>query len=165
MNQNQNQMIIRNKVNTMTNIPIDRKVFQRVKTETEQNDRVLGRTIITTVATSATVIGWMLFANTAPVPPTNDAPVIQPASIASIEVSLNYAPIPTVYALPNLAPLPPLAQQGQPVVAPITVSNIVPVAPVSVVAAAPVVVAQPVVRVVSRPAAPVIPAATTGGSK
>jgi hypothetical protein len=108
-------MIIRNKVNTMTNSPIDRKVFQRVKTETEQNERVLGRAIITTVATSATVIGWMLFANPAPVPPTNDAPVTQPASIASIEVSLNYAPIPTVYALPNLAPLPPLAQQGQPV--------------------------------------------------
>ena len=155
-------------MNTMTNTPIDRKVFQRVKTETEQNDRVLGRTIITTVATSATVIGWMLFANTAPVPPTNAAPVAQSAPLAPIEVTLNYAPIPTVYALPNLAPLPPLAQQRQPVVAPITVSNVVPVAPVapvSVVAVAPVVVAQPVVRVVARPAAPVIPAATTGGSK
>ena len=149
----------------MTNTPIDRKAFQQVKTATEQNERMLGRAIITTVATSATVIGWMLFANPAPVPPTNDAPVIQPASIASIEVRLNYAPIPTVYALPNLAPLPPLAQQGQPVTAPIAVSNIVPVAPVSVVAIAPIVVAQPVLRVVSLPVAPVIPAATTGGSK
>jgi hypothetical protein len=156
-------MIIRNKVNTMTNIPIDRKAFQRVKTETEQNDRVLGRTIITTVATSATVIGWMLFANTTPVPTTNAASVVQSASLAPIEVSLDYAPIPTVYALPNLAPLSPLAQQQQPVAAPITASNVVPVAPVSAVAPAPV--AQPVVRVVARPAAPVIPAATTGGSK
>jgi hypothetical protein len=164
---NQNQMIIRNKVNTMTNIPIDRKAFQRVKTETEQNDRVLGRTIITTVATSATVIGWMLFANTTPVPPTNAAPVAQSEPLAAVEVRLDYAPIPTVYALPNLAPLPPLAQQQQPVAAPITVSNVVvpvaPVAPVSAVAPAPV--AQPVVRVVARPAAPVVPVAQTGGSK
>jgi hypothetical protein len=153
----------------MTNIPIDRKAFQRVKTETEQNDRVIGRTIITTVATSATVIGWMLFANTVLVPPTNAAPVAQSAPLAPIEVSLDYALIPTVYALPNLAPLPPLAQQRQTVAAPITVSNVVvpvaPVAPVSVVAVAPVVVAQPVVRVVSRPAAPVVPVAQTGGSK
>jgi hypothetical protein len=156
-------MIIMNKVNTMTNTPIDRKAFQRVKTETEQNDRVLGRTIITTVATSATVIGWMLFANTAPVPITNVAPVVQSAPLAPVEVRLDYAPIPTVYALPNLAPLPPLAQQQQPVAAPIAVSNVVPVAPVSAVA--PVPVAQPVVRVVSRPAAPVVPVAQTGGSK
>ena len=149
----------------MTNTPIDRKVFQRVKTATEQNERTLGRTIITTVATCATVVGWMVFANTTPAPVVNVAPGAVSANSAPIEVTLNYAPIPTVYALPNLAPLPPLAQQGQPVVAPIAVSNIVPVAPVSVVAAAPVVVAQPVVRVVARPAAPVIPAATTGGSK
>lgn len=153
----------------MTNISIDRKAFQRVKTETEQNDRVIGRTIITTVATSATVIGWMLFANTVLVPPTNAAPVAQSAPLAPIEVSLDYALIPTVYALPNLAPLPPLAQQRQTVAAPITVRNVVvpvaPVAPVSVVAVAPVVVAQPVVRVVSRPAAPVVPVAQTGGSK
>jgi hypothetical protein len=158
-------MIIRNKVNTMTNTPIDRKVFQRVKTEAEQNERVLGRTIITTLATCATVVGWMVFANTTPTPAVTVAPVVAPANNAPIEVTLNYAPIPTVYALPNLAPLSPLAQQGQPVAAPITISNIVPVAPVSAVAAAPVVVAQPVVRVVSRPAAPVVPAATTGGSK
>jgi hypothetical protein len=163
-----NQMIIMNKVNKMTNTPIDRKVFQQVKTTTEQHERMLGRTIITTVAMSATVIGWMLFANTAPVLSTNTAPVAQSVPLAPVEVTLNYAPIPTVYALPNLAPLPPLAQQRQPVAAPITVSNVVPVAPVapvSVVAVAPVVVAQPVVRVVARPAAPVIPAATTGGSK
>jgi hypothetical protein len=154
-----------NKVNTMTNTPIDRKVFQQVKTTTEQHERMLGRTIITTLATCATVVGWMVFANTTPAPSANVAPGGTSANNAPIEVSLNYAPIPTVYALPNLAPLPPLAQQGQSVAAPIAISNIVPVAPVSVVAVAPVVVAQPVVRVVSRPVAPVIPAATTGGSK
>lgn len=149
----------------MTNTPIDRKAFQQVKTITEQNERMLGRTIITTVATCATVVGWMVFANTTPAPVANVAPGGTSANNAPIEVSLNYAPIPTVYALPNLAPLPPLAQQGQSVAAPIAISNIVPVAPVSAVAVAPVVVAQPVVRVVSRPVAPVIPAATTGGSK
>lgn len=149
----------------MTNTPIDRKVFQQVKTTTEQHERMLGRTIITTLATCATVVGWMVFANTTPAPSANVALGGTSANNAPIEVSLNYAPIPTVYALPNLAPLPPLAQQDQPVVAPIAVSNIVPVAPVSVVAAAPVVVAQPVVRVVSRPVAPVILAAITGGSK
>ena len=149
----------------MTNTPIDRKVFQQVKTTTEQNERTLSRTIITTVATCATVVGWMVFANTTPAPVVNVAPGAVPTNSAPIEVSVTYAPIPTVYALPNLAPLPPLAQQGQPVAAPIAVSNIVPVAPVSVVAAAPVVVAQQVVRVVARPAQPVIPAAKTGVSK
>ena len=148
----------------MTNTPIDRKVFQRVKTETEQHERVLGRMIITTLATCATVVGWMVFANTTPTPAVTVAPVVAPANNAPLEVSLNYAPIPTVYALPNLAPLSPLAQQHQPVAAPIAVSNSVPAAPVNVVAA-PAPVAQPVLRVVARPAAPVIPAAKTGGSK
>ena len=149
----------------MTNPPIDRKAFQRVKTETEQNERILGRTIITTLATCATVVGWMVFANTTPTPAVTVAPLAAPANSAPIEVTLDYAPIPTVYALPNLAPLPPLAQQRQSVAAPIAVSNSVPAAPLAVVAVAPAPIAQPVVRVVARPAAPVIPAATTGGSK
>jgi hypothetical protein len=158
-----NQMIIMNMVKIMTNTPIDRKAFQQVKTTTEQHERMLGRTIITTLATCATVVGWMVFANTTPAPVANVAPGGTSANNAPIEVSLNYAPIPTVYALPNLAPLAPLAQQPQTVVEPIAVNNVVSVAPVSVAAPAPV--AQPVMRVVSRPVAPVIPAATTGGSK
>lgn len=149
----------------MTNTPIDRNVFQQVKTATEQHERMLGRAIITTVATCATVVGWMVFANATPAPVVNAALGDVSANSAPIEVRLNYAPIPTVAALPNLAPLPPLAQQRQPVAAPIAVSNIVPVAPVNGVAAAPVVVAPPIVRVVARPVAPIVPAAKTGGSK
>lgn len=153
----------------MTNTPIDRKAFQQVKNATEQNERLLGRTIITTVATCATVVGWMIFANTTPAPVANISPSDLPANSAPVEVAMNYAPIPTVYALPNLAPLPPLDQHQRTRIAPIAVSNSM-VAPVSVVAPAPVVqahapVAQPVLRVVARPVAPAIPVAKTGGSK
>ena len=68
----------------MTNTPIDRKVFQQVKTTTEQNERTLSRTIITTVATCATVVGWMVFANTTPAPVVNVAPGAVPTNSAPI---------------------------------------------------------------------------------
>jgi hypothetical protein len=160
---------------TMTNQAPDRKLLQRVRTQTEQNERLLGRTMATIIATCGTIVGWMLIAKPAPVDalaqqeaPATATPemlVAAPLAPTLALVQIDYAPIPTVAAVPEAVPAPTLmpapammtsADGG----APPPAAAAPAAAPANQAAApAPVAVdAMPALRVVAQPtAAPVAP--------
>ena len=152
----------------MTNGPIDRKLLQKVKTQTEHNERLLGRTIFTALATCGTIVGWMLLANPTPLaPPTAVAaedPTAMPTDIplppqlqpTAALVAIDYAPIPTLQALPTQPPLPTLRVYKKPaaVVNPASVQSVDQPLPTSAPdAPAPTVAvdALPVLRVIVQP--------------
>ena len=161
----------------MTNQAPDRKLLQKVRTQTEQNERLLGRTMATVIATCGTIVGWMLIAKPAPVdalamsdmtaPVTPEAVAAAPVAPTLALVQLEYAPIPTVAAVPEAAPAPTLMP------APVLASGAGAPPPPAAVAApaaapanpapAPVAVdAMPALRVVAPPAAaPVAPQPAT----
>jgi len=165
---------------TMTNAPIDRKLVQKVKTQTEQNERLLGRTFFTALATCGTIVGWMLLANPTPlalqtavaaeeptVLPTDIVPTVVLQPTAAL-VAIDYAPIPTLQVLPTLLPVPTLRVYKKPAV---VAGNPAPVQavdqPVPTTApdtAPPVAVdAMPVLRVIVQPTvAPVVAAPRPG---
>jgi hypothetical protein len=164
----------------MTKGSIDRKVLQRVRSESEQNERLLGRVIITALSTCGTLVGWMLLSQSASVATaqtsttdvTDDVAAVDGITIPSeflpnptvAPIQIDFAPIPTLPTLPDLLPVPTL----MPYVAQPISADAAPVQNESapVVAAAPadagVAVAQapvsdmPVLRVVAQPTPPVI---------
>ena len=164
----------------MTNAPIDRKLVQKIKTQTEQNERLMGRTIFTALATCGTIVGWMLLSNPTPLAtqtvaaaeqltalPTDIVPTVVLQPTAAL-VAIDYAPIPTLQVLPTLPPVPTLRAYKKPAVA---AGNPAPVQsvdqPVSTTApdvVLPVAVdAMPVLRVIVQPTvAPVVAAPRPG---
>jgi len=163
----------------MTNGPIDRKLVQKIKTQTEQNERLMGRTIFTALATCGTIIGWMLLSNPTPLAPQTVAaaedPTVMPTDIplqpTAALVAIDYAPIPTLQVLPTQPPLPTLRMYKKPQVdavnpAPIqSVDQPVPTNAPDTTAPAPTVVidALPVLRVIVAPTvAPVVTAPQPG---
>lgn len=109
----------------MTNGPIDRKLVQKVKTQTEQNERLMGRTIFTALATCGTIVGWMLLSNPTPLAPQTavaaEAPTLMPTGVpptvlqpTAALVAIDYAPIPTLQTLPTQPPLPTLRVYKRP---------------------------------------------------
>ena len=160
----------------MTNGPIDRKLIQKIKTQTEHNERLLGRTIFTALATCGTIVGWMLLANPTPLVPQPVAaaedPTVLPTDIplqpTAALVAIDYAPIPTLQALPTQPPPPTLRVYKNPVavVNPAPVQSVdqplptnAPDAPAPTVA----VDAMPVLRVIVQPTvAPVVAAPRPG---
>lgn len=165
----------------MTKGPIDRKVLQRVRTESEQNERLLGRVITTALSTCGTLVGWMLLSHASQVTPTQATTDDVGTEFATVEeftmsiemmpnptiapVQIDFAPIPTLPTLPDLLPVPTLmpyvAQPMSADVAPVQSTDNAPV-----VAAAPAdagaasvqapVSDMPVLRVVAQPTPPVI---------
>lgn len=159
----------------MTNGPIDRKFVQKVKAQTEQNERLMGRTIFTALATCGTIIGWMLLSNPTPLAPQTVAaaedPTVMPTDIplqpTAALVTIDYAPIPTLQTLPTQPPLPTLRVYKKPAAA----VNSAPVQsvdqPVPTTApdtAPPVMVdAMPALRIIVQPTvAPVVAAPRPG---
>jgi hypothetical protein len=164
----------------MTKSPIDRKVLQRVRSESEQNERLLGRVITTALATCGTLVGWMLLAQSASIATAEATAEVASDVVDTVDgvsmnvevvpnptvmpVQIDFAPIPTLPVLPDLLPVPTLV----PYVAQPISADAVPVQNESapVMAAAPadagVAVAQapasdmPVLRVVAQPTPPVI---------
>lgn len=168
----------------MTKAPIDRKVLQRVRSESEQNERLLGRVITTVLSTCGTLVGWMLLSHAAQAtatPPattdvepevltvadnTMDVGIQSVANPTIVPIQIDFAPIPTLPAMPDLLPVPtlmpyvaqPMSAQSAPA------SNPVAEAPVQAAAPAPVdnsvavasVNDMPALRVVAQPTAPVI---------
>ncbi|MFN5058299.1 MAG: hypothetical protein ACK5GU_00095 [Chloroflexota bacterium] len=166
----------------MTKGPIDRKVLQRVRSESEQNERLLGRVITTALSTCGTLVGWMVLSQAAAattvevntVDVGNDVGVVDGVAMSTdtmpnptiAPVQIDFAPIPTLSTLPDLLPVPTLMPYvAQPIsadAAPAPAQN----ESAPVVAAAPadagVAVVQapvsdmPVLRVVAQPTPPVI---------
>jgi hypothetical protein len=112
----------------MTNGPIDRKLVQKVKIQTEQNERLMGRTIFTALATCGTIVGWMLLSNPTPLAPQTavaaEAPTLMPTGVpptvlqpTAALVAIDYAPIPTLQTLPTQPPLPTLRVYKKPAAA------------------------------------------------
>jgi hypothetical protein len=165
----------------MTNGPIDRKLVQKVKTQTEQNERLMGRTIFTALATCGTIVGWMLLSNPTPLAPQTavaaEAPTLMPTGVpptvlqpTAALVAIDYAPIPTLQTLPTQPPLPTLRVYKKPAAAvnsaPVqSVDQPVPTTPPDTTAPAPTIVvdALPVLRVIVAPTvAPVVTAPQPG---
>ncbi len=168
----------------MTNGSIDRKVLQRVRTESEQNERLLGRVITTALSTCGTLIGWMMLSHAAQaattqstvdssatqlLPVADDGVVVQVDVMPNptiIPVQIDFAPIPTLPSMPDLLPVPTLmpyvSQPIQADAAPVqnNVGDMQAVAPANNQSAevSAVVPASdmPVLRVVAQPTAPVI---------
>jgi hypothetical protein len=164
----------------MTNQAPDRKLLQKVRTQTEQNERLLGRTMATVIATCGTIVGWMLIAKPAPVdapamsdmtaPVTPEAVAAAPVAPTLALVQLEYAPIPTVAAVPEAAPAPtlmpaPVLASGAgapPPPAAVAAPAAAPANPAPAPAAPVAVDAMPALRVVAPPAAaPVAPQPAT----
>jgi hypothetical protein len=166
---------------TMTKGPIDRKLLQRVRSESEQNERLLGRVITTALSTCGTLVGWMVLSHATQATPAQANVVDATAEIAAAEeftmridampnptmvpIQIDFAPIPTLPTLPELLPVPTLmpyvAQPMSADVAPMQNNDSAPVvaaAPAdSGVASAPAPVSDmPVLRVVAQPTPPVI---------
>jgi len=158
----------------MTNQAPERKLLQKVRTQTEQNERLLGRTMATVIATCGTIVGWMLIAKPAPVDAlAMSEPTATPEAVAAAPVlptlalvELEYAPIPTVAAVPEAAPAPTLmpapvlaAGSGAPPPPAAAVAPAAAPANPAAAPAAPVAVdAMPALRMVAQPtAAPVAP--------
>ena len=171
-------------VRMMTKGTLDRKVLQRVRSETEQNERLLGRVIVTALSTCGTLMGWMVLSQAAhgTATPSTDAgmefDVVTANDAASdthleampnptiAPVQIDFAPIPTLPTMPDLMPVPTLMPYvAQPISADVApaqnnnVTDIQAVAPatndVSVSAPAPA-NDMPALRVVVQPTAPVI---------
>jgi len=165
----------------MTKGTIDRKVLQRVRSESEQNERLLGRVITTALATCGTLVGWMWLSHASQAVSTQANTVDAQTEMAPVAdftmstetianptiapVQIDFAPIPTLPALPDLLPVPTLmpyvAQPIQADGAPAQTNDSVPVviaAPVEggVAAAAAPANDMPALRVVAQPTAPVI---------
>ena len=165
----------------MTKGPIDRKVLQRVRTESEQNERLLGRVITTALSTCGTLVGWMLLSHASSAAPAQPNTTDVGTEMAAVEeisgiidtmpnptvapVQIDFVPIPTLPTLPELLPVPTLmpyvAQPMSADVAPMQNNDSVPVvaaAPAdSGVASAPAPISDmPVLRVVAQPTPPVI---------
>ncbi len=163
----------------MTNAPIDRKLVQKVKAQTEQNERLMGRTIFTALATCGTIVGWMLLANPTPLAPQTVAaeePTALPPDIVptvvlqptAAVVAIDYAPIPTLQVLPTLPPVPTLRAYKKPAVAagnPAPVQSVDQPVPTTAPDTAPPVAvdAMPALRVIVQPTvAPVVAAPRPG---
>ncbi len=167
----------------MTNGPIDRKLVQKVKAQTEQHERLLGRTIFTALATCGTIVGWMFLSNPTPLAPQTavaaEVPTAYPTDIpptvviqpTAALVAIDYAPIPTLQALPTQPPLPtlrvlkkPQAVAGNP--APVqSVAQPAPTTPPDTTVPAPTIAIDtlPVLRVIVEPTvAPVVAAPRPG---
>jgi hypothetical protein len=161
----------------MTNGPIDRKLVQKIKTQTEQNERLMGRTIFTALATCGTIVGWMLLSNPTPLAPQTvvaaEEPSVMPTDIplqpTAALVVIDYAPIPTLQVLPTQPPLPTLRMYKKPQVDAVNpapgqsvdqpLPTNAPDAPAPTVA----VDAMPVLRVIVQPTvAPVVAAPRPG---
>lgn len=164
----------------MTKPSIDRKVLQRVRSESEQNERLLGRVITTALATCGTLVGWMLLSQSASIATAEATVEVVSDTVDVVDgvsmnvegmpnptvmpVQIDFAPIPTLPVLPDLLPVPTL----MPYVAQPFSADVAPAQNESapVVAAAPadvgVAVAQapvsdmPVLRVVAQPTPPAI---------
>lgn len=165
---------------------IDRKVLQRVRSESEQNERLLGRVIVTALSTCGTLVGWMLLSQSAQVSTeqlaTDADSVLQ--TVANEEVpaytsdesanvapmNVDFAPIPTLPTMPELQPVPtlmpyvaqPIRADGAPVQNDSTSMYAVALAPAdsggtTAQAPAPAPASDmPVLRVVTQPTPPVI---------
>ena len=166
----------------MTKGPIDRKVLQRVRTESEQNERLLGRVITTALSTCGTLVGWMLLSHASQAAPAQANTVDAGTEMAAVEgftmsidampnptvapVQIDFAPIPTLPTLPDLLPVPTLmpyvAQPMSADGAPEQNNNSAPVVAAAPANDAGVASAQapvsdmPVLRVVAQPTPPVI---------
>jgi hypothetical protein len=170
---------------TMTKGPIDRKVLQRVRSESEQNERLLGRVITTALSTCGTLVGWMVLSQAAAttvevntVDVENEVAVVDGVVISTdtmpnptiVPVQIDFAPIPTLPTLPDLLPVPtlmpyvaqPISADAAPASAPAPAQNERAPVVVAAPADASVAVAQapvsdmPVLRVVAQPTPPVI---------
>lgn len=164
----------------MTKGPVDRKIVQRVRSESEQNERLLGRLIITALSTCGTLVGWMLLSQSVSLV-TEQASIIESndefTAVDGVEmqyeslpnptvapIQIDFAPIPTLPTLPDLLPVPTLmpyvAQPLRADAAP--VQNESPPMVVAAQADAGVAVAQapvsemPILRVVAQPTPPAI---------
>lgn len=164
----------------MTNAPIDSKLVQKVKAQMEQNERLMGRTIFTALATCGTIVGWMLLANPTPLAPQTavaaEGPTAMPTDIpptvvlqpTAALVAIDYAPIPTLQALPTQPPLPTLRVYKKPEVAAVNSASVQssdqPVPTTAPDAAPPVAVdAMPALRIIVQPTvAPVVAAPRPG---
>ena len=166
----------------MTKGPIDRKVLQRVRTESEQNERLLGRVITTALSTCGTLVGWMLLSHASQAAPAQANTVDAGTEMAAVEeftmsidampnptvapVQIDFAPIPTLPTLPDLLPVPtlmpyvaqPMSADGAPVQnndsAPVVAAA--PATDAGVASAQAPVSDMPVLRVVAQPTPPVI---------
>lgn len=158
---------------------IDRKVLQRVRSESDQNERLLGRAITTALATCGTLVGWMLLSQ-APHDTTVQSTEVtidgaDPVTVHDatdpmvIPMNVQFAPIPTLPTMPDLLPVPTLMpyvaqpMSANPVSAPNDMTGMQAVGPAHNSGAPtgdmPVlqVVVQPtapVLRIVPKPAAP-----------
>jgi hypothetical protein len=166
---------------TMTNGPIDRKLVQKIKMQTEHNERLMGRTIFTALATCGTLVGWMFLANPTPLTPQTAVaaavPTLIPTDIPPIVVmqptaalvAIDYAPIPTLQALPTQPPLPTLRVYKKPQAAAVnpapaqSVDQPVPTNAPDAPAPTAAVDALPALRVIVQPTvAPVVAAPRPG---
>ena len=164
----------------MTNAPIDRKLVQKVKAQTEQNERLLGRTFFTALATCGTIVGWMLLANPTPLALQTavaaEEPTLAPIDVlptvvlqpTAAMVAIDYAPIPTLHALPTPPPVPTLRVFKKPAVVagnPAPVQSVDQPVPTTAPDTAPPVAvdAMPALRVIVQPTvAPVVAAPRPG---
>lgn len=160
----------------MTKGSPDRKLLQRVRSETEHNERLLGRTIATTLATCGTLVGWMMLSRSLPAAAAQSAEVVPTDIDTAVEwqapavptlalVEIEYAPIPTLVPVAQAAPPPQLLPEPDMLAAnaaPVTqaaqaapvAQAAAPAADAAPVAAAPAMDAMPALRMVSQPAPP-----------
>ena len=97
---------------------IDRKVLQRVRSESDQNERLLGRAITTALAACGTLVGWMLLSQSTHTTTVQSTEVtideFAPVAVhdvpdpIALPTNVQFAPIPTLPTMPDLLPVPTL---------------------------------------------------------